>query len=82
LLLLLLLLLLRLLLGTIIGQELFEIIQEIRCFFKESGDLSIDFLNRTLFALISLQNLEKVFVDIWFIYKTSLQLGLVALCDE
>src|SRR5271170_4029851 len=64
-----------LLLSTIIRQELFEIVQEIRSTLKKSSDLSIDFLNRTLFPLISLQNLKKVLVDVGFISKTSLPIS-------
>lgn len=61
-----------LLLSTIVRQELLEIVQEIRCAFKESRDLRIDFLNRTLFALIRLQNFEEVLVNVGFISKASL----------
>ena len=59
-------------LSTIVRQELLEIVQEIRCAFKESRDLRIDFLNRTLFALIRLQNFEEVLVNVGFISKASL----------
>jgi hypothetical protein len=46
-----------------LGQELFEVLQQIRRSVEEVGDLRVDVLNGFGFSLISLKNLEKLLVD-------------------
>jgi hypothetical protein len=54
-------------------QELFEIFQKIRCRVEESSHLSVHVLNWLLLSLISLENLEELFVDLRLILEAILR---------
>ena len=64
------------LLPTRIWQKLLKIVQQIRCPLEKSGDLRIHLLNRTLFTLIRLQNLEEILIYVGLIRKSGLMVNI------
>ena len=53
-------------------EELFEVFKQIRSSVEEMRDLRVDILYWLRFALIGLQNLEELFVDLWSILESVL----------
>ena len=60
-------------------EELFEVFEKIRCRTEQLSDLRIDILNRLRLALVGLQDLKKLLVDLWLRSKTVLIHMLVML---
>ena len=58
--------------GGRFGQELLEVLEEIGCGVEERRDLGIYVLDRFLLALVRLENLQELLVDLWPVLKAVL----------
>lgn len=55
------------------GKKLLKIFEQVGRRVKQSGHLRVDVLNRFLFALVGLQDFEKLFIDFGFVLETVLE---------
>ncbi len=56
-----------------LGEELFEIFKQVWCLIEQKSDLRVNFLNGLRLALVCLQDLQELLIDVWLTGISCLQ---------